>query len=132
MTAHAGFDAVLKIGGVTVGEAQDVTLGMTRDEIEITTRDNVGWKTFIPGLAEMTVDFTLLNDRPNANVDLIETAFLAGDVVEDVDILDKDGYGFNADMAVLDFSRSEPLQDAVSISVSFKASTTPTKVVPAT
>lgn len=130
MSKHAGFDAELLIVATEVTEITDVDVSLTRDEIEVSDRGNVGWKTFIAGLAEMTVDFTMINDRPNANIDAIEAAFFAATNVNDVTIRDKDGFGFNADFAVLEFSRGEPLQDAVTLSVTFKAATVPTLVTP--
>jgi len=133
MAGMAGFDCVLKIGGTEVGIAQDVDVSMTRDEIEDTTRANVGWKSFIAGLAEGTITFTLLNDRPNDTAGIIaavQAAFMAGTVIEDVEFLDRDGYGWKSDVAVTEFSRGEPLNDAVTFSTTFRVRGIPEEITP--
>ena len=130
MPKHAGFDCEISIGGVTVGLASDVTINMSTGSIDVTTRDNTGWRDFISGLSEWSVDFTLLSDRPNDQIAAIETAFLNKTDLTDVEMVDGDGYGWNGTVRVIDYTKNEALEDGVNYSVTFQGRGAPTAVTP--
>ncbi len=124
----AGFDFVLKIGSSEVGRARDVTVPMTRDELEDTDRSNDGFKSFIAGLGEWQVDLELLYESGNTIQDSIESAFLNGTALTNVQVLDQLGVGFSGNFIVTNFTRNEPLNDVVTHTVTLKGCGKPTKV----
>ena len=124
---QAGFEGIMKIDGTEVDIVQDTDINMTRDEIEDTARDTGSFKSFINGLGEWSIDFTIIWKRGKAIMDVIETAFLNGEILENVDILDKDGFGFNGDFSITNYSTGQPLQGAVTTNVTFKGRGAPTK-----
>lgn len=129
---QAGFSCVLKVGGVTVGEAKDVNLTLQRGEVEDTARDTNGFRSYIPGLGEWNIEFTLLKKYPESAVmGAIRTAFMAAAVLEDVEMIDASGYGWGGDVAVTNFSENQPFEDAVAISVTFRGRGIPEQITPA-
>ena len=125
---QAGFDAVLSIGGDEVLLMRNVTVNLRRDEIEDTTRGNVGWKSFICGLGEWGVSCEILHEKPNTLLQAIEDAFLGAYVLNNVRMVDKEGYGWQGNVVVTEFSRSEPLQDVISYTVTFKGRGAPIQI----
>lgn len=129
---QAGFSCSLKVGGVSVGEAKEVNLDLKRGEVEDTARDTNGFRSFIPGLGEWSITFTLLKKYPESAVmDQIREAFLAADVLEDVEMVDKQGYGWGGDVAVTNFSEKQPFDNAVAVDVTFRGRGIPTQIAPA-
>ena len=127
MTKHAGFDCTISVGGTEVGLARNVTINMKRGQIDVTTRNNSGWRDQIGSLAEWSVDFELLSSRPNDQISAIETAFLNTTNLE-VEMVDGDGYGWSGTVRVTDFTKNEPMEDAVSHNVTFSGRGAPTRV----
>ena len=111
--------------------AKDVTLNMTRSEIEDTARDTNGWRSYIPGLAEWTIDFMLLKKYPESTaMAAIRTAFINGTVLATVQIVDSSGYGWTGDVAVTNFTENQPYEDALAIDCTFRGRGVPTQVTP--
>lgn len=128
-TGQAGFDCTITIGGVEIGEAKDVTVNLTRSEIEDTARDTNGWRSYIAGLAEWTIEFNLLKKYPRSTAaQAIETAFVNGTVLTNVRMLDKEGFGWSGDVVVTDYSENQPYEDVVANSVTFRGRGVPTQV----
>jgi len=130
-SGHAGFSAVLKIGGEEVTEAKDVTVNLTRSEIEDTARDTNGWRSFIAGLAEWTIEFNLLKKYPRSTpASAIETAFLNGTILTNVRVEDAEGYGITGDAVVTDYTEEQPYEDVVANSITLRGRGEPTQVSP--
>jgi len=128
MSKHAGFNCTFSVGGNTIGLARDATLNMTADEIEVTTWDNSGWRDKISGLAEWSIDFEIVTDRPNTEISTIELAFLNKTDLSNVRLLDGDGYGFTGTVRVTTYTKNHPMEDAVTINVTFSGRGAPTRV----
>jgi len=126
---QAGFSCVLSIGGVEVGEAKDVKINMSRGEVEDSARDTGGFRSFIPGLGEWSLEFMLLKKDPESSaMAAIRAAFLAGTVVEDVRMVDDFNNGWEGDVAVTNFSENQPYEDAVAIDVTFRGRGVPVQI----
>ena len=103
-----------------MGNVRDVTLTLEAGEADVTTRANLGWRATAPTLRECTVDFEMIWDPDDAGFTAIKNAFLSAGLIA-LRILDKSGgQGPEGDFAITSFSRSEALEEAVTVSVSAK------------
>lgn len=129
MAIKRGMDAVLnyKTGGVAgagawteLSNVKDVTLTLETGEADITTRANAGWRATIGTLKEASVEFEMVWDTADAGFTAIKDAFF-GNAVIGLQALDGDaGEGLEADFSVTNFSRSEQLEEAITVSVTAK------------
>ena len=116
----AGYSGVLTIDGNTLTEARDVTASLSVDEIEVTNRGSSGFKEFIAGLMEMTIDFDMVWESTMSTAgQAIRTAFMAKGTVA-FEMLDDDGEGFTGTAIVTKYDKGEPLADAQTVSVTLR------------
>lgn len=108
-----GMDAVINIDGV-VCNVKDVTLNLSAAMADVTTRCNNGWRAQAPTLKECTVDFELLPDETGDSG--LDSAFIDGDILTGVTITAGSSV-FTGDFTVTSLTRNEPLEDAVTYSV---------------
>ena len=131
MGVKTGMEAKLyyKAGGVA-GEGdwleltniKDNTLNLEKGEADVTTRGNNGWKATVGTLKSGSVEFEMVWDPEDAGFAAISAAYFE-DTVIGLAILDgakETGTGLVADFAITNFSRKEPLEEAVSVSVTAK------------
>jgi len=104
--------------------AMDVTINMEKATTDISTRASAGWRENAATLKDMTVDTTLRYDVTNAGFDKVKDVFLAsGDTVEvvaldgDIGTSGQEGIRFTADVS--NFTRNEPLEEALTVDVTF-------------
>ena len=127
----AGFKAELAHSGTKIGEARDITLSLTRGEVETTSQDTEGWKSFVPGLAEATAEFTLYRKHPeSAGANVLRTAFMQGTVVTGLSLKDEFGYGWQFDGVVTDMSEDWSFESAIQNSVSLRVTGIPVQISP--
>ena len=133
MGQKLGMEAKLyyKTGGVA-GQGQwtllpnvkDVTLSLERGEADVTTRANGGWKATVGTLKDASVEFESVWDTEDAGFTALQEAFMNGTpigiAVMDGDIATPGSQGLQADMAVTKFDRKEPLEEAITVSVTVK------------
>lgn len=106
---------------------RDVTLSLETGEADVTTRANSGWRATVATLKDASVEFEMVWDTADAGFTAIKNAYLTnapiGFQVRD----GANGQGLQADFMITQFSRSEPLEEAISVSVTAKVtySTTP-------
>lgn len=85
-----------------------------------TTRGNQGWRATAPTLRECNVDFEMQWKPGDAAFSAVKTAFLTAGTVE-MEVLDQlDGEGPHGNFSITNFSRSEPLEEALGVSVTAK------------
>ena len=138
MAIKLGMDAVLnyKTGGVGGGgswtelsNVKDVTLSLETGEADITTRVNSGWRATVGTLKEASVEFEMVWDTADAGFTAIKDAFFNNNEIG-LQVLDgASGSGLEADFSITNFSRSEQLEEALTVSVTAKvtyAGTAPT------
>lgn len=136
MPIKLGMEAKIfyKVGGQGGGGAwteltnvRDVTLSLETGEADVTTRANAGWRAVVATLKEASVEFEMVWDTADAGFTAIKNAYLTnapiGFQVRD----GVGGQGLQADFMITQFSHSEPLEEAISVSVTAKVtySTTP-------
>ncbi len=133
MSVKLGLDAklyfcVAGIGGTPVwtemGNVKNVTLSLTKGEADVTSRANDGWRATAGTLKEASIEFEMIWDTADAGFAAIQTAFFAGSVIGlaamDGPIATNGSQGLWADCTITDFSRDEPLEDALSVKVTAK------------
>lgn len=107
-----------------VKNVKDVTLNLEAGEADVSTRGNGGWRANIATLKDASLEFEMVWDTADADFTALRTAFLANGAVEfavmDGDIETAGSQGLRALMAITNFSRSEPLEEAISVSVTAK------------
>jgi len=118
-TAGAELSAMTELSNV-----RDVTLNMNTGEADITTRANSGWRGTAPTLRECSVDFEMVWKPGDAGFEAIKDAWLANETVE-LAILDQakattGAQGPKGSFSITNFSRSEPLEEAIIVSVTAK------------
>jgi len=129
MAIKLGMEAVLKykVGGqagggawTALGNVKDVTLNLETGEADVTTRANAGWRATVGTLKEASVEFEMVWDTADAGFTAIKNAFFNNAVIG-LQILDgASGQGLQADFSITNFSRSEALEEAITVSVTAK------------
>jgi hypothetical protein len=120
-----------KAGGVAAaGEwteltnVKDVTLSLETGEADVTTRANAGWKATVATLKEGAVEFEMVWDSADAGFTAIKNAFFAnlaiGLAVMDGALATAGTQGLQADFSITQFSREEPLEEAIRVKVQAK------------
>jgi len=109
-----------------IDNAKDVTLNLSKDEADITTRGNDGWKATVGTLKDGSIDFEMLWKPGDAAFDAIESAWANNTELAFAAMsgaIDAAGSkGLAGNFNVINFSRSEPLGEAVTVSVTIKPS----------
>ena len=109
---------------VEMSNVKDVTLSMEAGEADMTTRANSGWRATAPTLRECTAEFEMLWKPGDAGFEAIRDAFLtAGNLRLAVLTGAKavaDSEGPLGDFSITNFSRNEPLEEGVTVSITAK------------
>ncbi|MEX2388777.1 MAG: phage tail tube protein [Phycisphaeraceae bacterium] len=140
MSFKLGMHAVLYLGAellddttapadVTWSEqdnVRDVTLSLETGEADVTTRGNQGWRATAATLKDGSIEFEMIWKPGDSGFEQIKDAWLASDelsaAVMDGDITTADNQGLVSNFTVTNFSRSEPLEEAITVSVTLKPS----------
>ncbi len=107
-----------------VKNVKDLTLNLEAGEADVSTRGNGGWRANIATLKSAGLEFEMVWDTADDDFTAIRTAFLTGAAIEFA-VLDgasnaSGSQGLRASMAITKFSRSEPLEEAIKVSVTAK------------
>ena len=110
----AGSKATNEMSNVT-----DVTLNLETGAADITTRAAEGWRITAATLKEASVEFEMIWDTADSGFTAIQQAYFNNSALS-LFVSDGDGNGLDADFVVTSFSRSEPLEEALKVSVTCK------------
>ena len=107
-----------------VTNVKDLTLNLEAGEADVSTRGNGGWRANIATLKDASLEFEMVWDTADDDFTAIRTAFLTNGSIEFA-VLDggsavAGSQGLRALMAITNFSRSEPLEEAITVSVTAK------------
>ncbi len=129
MSIRLGMEAKLYWGaaGATASteltNVKDVTLNLETGEADVTTRGNLGWRATVATLKNGSVEFEMVWDTADPGFVALKDAYFNNAPIA-LAVLDGDiaagGSGLDADFAVTNFSRSEPLEEAITVSVTVK------------
>jgi len=107
-----------------MGNVKDVSLNLEAGEADITTRANQGWRATAPTLRECTAEFEMLWRPGDTGFEAIKIAFLTASTLRLAVLTgasDASGTeGPLGDFSITNFSRNEPLEEAVMVSVTAK------------
>jgi hypothetical protein len=98
----------------------DVTINLTQEEADVTTRGNDGWKATVGTLKDGSVDFTMIWDTEDLGFAAIEDAWMNNTAIALAFLDEEDGEGLDADFMVINLTRNEPLAEAVTATVNVK------------
>ena len=125
MAYKLGLDAKLFHGAAgskastEMKNVKDVTLNLETGEADITTRAAEGWRITAATLKEASVEFEMVWDTEDSGFTAIQNAYFNNSAIS-LFVSDGAGSGLDADFVVTSFSRSEPLEEALTVSVTCK------------
>jgi hypothetical protein len=103
---------------------KDLTLTLEKGEADLTTRGNAGWKATVGTLKEGSIEFEMVWDTEDEGFTALQNAWFGDTPVEmavmDGPITASGSQGLRATMSVISFSRKEPLEEAMTASISIK------------
>lgn len=107
-----------------ITNVRDVTLNLEAGEADVTTRGNNGWRATVATLKDGSIEFEMVWDSADDNFTSIRDAFLNKTAIElavmDGPMASPGSQGLRASFMVTSFSRSEPLEEAISVNVTAK------------
>ncbi len=110
-----------------LSNVRDVTSNMEAGESDVTTRANNGWRATAPTLRELNIEFEMVWKTSDAGFVKIRDTFLSNGTLElavlDQDKATPDAQGPKGSFSIISFSRAEPLEEAIMVSVSAKLET---------
>ena len=109
-----------------IANIRDLTLNLEKGEADITTRANNGWRATAGTLKDGSIEFQMLWDTGDAGFDALQAAWANGTEIAlaamDGAIAVAGAEGFAPNFNVINFSRSEPLEEGVMVNVTVKPS----------
>jgi len=103
---------------------KDLTLNLEKGEADVSTRGNAGWRATLATLKDGTVEFEMVWDTEDEGFTAIQQAYFDDTPIEvavmDGEITTPGNQGLRATMSVTNFSRNEPLEEALTVQVSIK------------
>lgn len=107
-----------------INNTKDVTLNLETGEADVTTRGNGGWRATLATLKEGSIEFELIWDTADLAFKAVQQAYFSNGSIEmaamDGDITTAGATGLHALCSVTNFTRNEPLEEAVTASVTVK------------
>jgi hypothetical protein len=105
---------------------KDLTLNLETGEADATTRGNNGWRATLATLKEGSIEFEMLWDSADSGFTAIKDAWLNSNEIAlaamDGDIATSGNQGLASNFTVTNFSRNEPLEEAITVNVTVKPS----------
>jgi len=124
--ARTGISGILYYGAAgssastEATNVRDVTLDLKRDEAEATTRAHDGWKAYLGGLKDITLDWESNWDSADAFILACLASFLNGTAIA-LKCLDvSGGEGVDGDFQVMSFNRAEPNSGVMAVKITAK------------
>lgn len=109
---------------VEMKNVKDLTLNLEASEADVTTRGNAGWRATLAALKDGSIEYEMVWDTADPDFTAIKDAFFGNTSVEfavmDGDVTTAGSQGLRATMSITSFSRSEALEEAISVSVTAK------------
>lgn len=104
-----------------VKNVKDLTLNLESGEADVTTRATEGWKASAATLKEASLEFSILYDTEDADFTAFQAAYFGNTPIA---LFISDGqdtaHGLDADFSITAFTLEQPLEEAVSVSITAK------------
>ena len=120
MNAKIYYGAAGATAATELTNVKDVTLSLEAGEADVTTRANQGWRATAPTLRECTAEFEMQWKPSDAGFEAVKNAFLSAGTIALLILTETDGEGPDGDFSITGFSRSEPLEESITVSVTAK------------
>jgi len=127
MNAKLYYDATAAnpLSGMTeISNVKDLTLTLEAGEADVSTRANSGWRATATTLKACTVEWEMQGKTTDTAFEVVRDAFLNGTTLELAVLTGTkavaDSEGPKGTFAITNFSRGEPLEEAISVSVTAK------------
>ena len=98
---------------------KDVEMNLTTGEADITTRAANGWRAYAATLKEASLTFQMNYESDDVDLKAIQTAFMNNSAIAFL-VGDDKGNGLDADFVITEFNIPQPLEEAVTVSVTAK------------
>ena len=126
-TAFTGSNTSTVVSGANVvNNVKDLTVNMTKDEADITTRGSGGWKERAATLKDLSISFQMKWLAGDSAFEDVRDSYLNDTPIPVAALTavktDTDAEGPVGNMVVFSFTRSEALTDAVWVDVEMKPS----------
>ena len=109
-----------------ISNVRDLTLSLETGEADVTTRANNGWRATLATLKDGSIEFEMMWETADSAFTAIQDAYMNGTEIAlaamDGDISASGSEGLASNFSVTAFSRSEPLEEGVTVSVTVKPS----------
>lgn len=134
--AKKGFDILLKVKGSTgtaevVAGQRNATLNRGKETIETTNKTTGGWKTFLPGLKEWSVDGDGVYIVDGEGYALLEKAYNEDEpIIVELGEAGAGELGFTGQAILTEFPIECPYDDSVTYSITLQG-TGPLSKIPA-
>ena len=102
-----------------VKNVKDLTLNLESGEADVTTRATGGWRATAGTLKEASLEFGILYDTEDADFQAFQAAYFSNTPLA-LFITDGAGSGLDADWSITAFTVEQPLEEAVSVSITAK------------
>jgi hypothetical protein len=111
---------------VEATNVMDVTLNLESGEADVTTRGNSGWRALVATLRQASIEFEMKWLPADAAFAAIRDAYLNSTVIE-LAALDQvretsGAEGIKGNFSIVNFTRSEPLEEGIKVSVTARLS----------
>jgi len=114
-----------------IKNVRNVTVNLSANEADVTTRANAGWRATVPTLKDAAIEFEMIYDTDDAGFTAVRSAYFAGATLNiralDGGTSEATGNGLDAHVRIINFTINQANEDAVTVSVSMK----PTYATPA-
>ena len=125
MAIVLGLDAKLlrgdagSTGATEVKNVKDLTLNLESGEADVTTRATGGWRASAATLKEASLEFGILYDTEDADFQAFQEACFGNTPIALFNN-GRNGGGLDADWSITAFTVEQPLEEAVSVSITAK------------
>lgn len=106
-------------GADEVKNVKDLTLSLESGEADVTTRATEGWRASVATLKEASLEFGVLYDTDDDDYNAFANAYFNNEPIA-LFVTDGAGTGLDADWTISSFSIEQPLEEALSVSVTAK------------
>ena len=106
-------------GTTEVKNVKDLTLNLESGEADVTTRATGGWRATAGTLKEASLEFGILYDTEDADFQAFQAAYFSNTPIS-LFITDGASGGLDADWSITAFTVEQPLEEAVSVSITAK------------
>lgn len=106
-------------GATEVKNVKDLTLNLESGDADVTTRATGGWRASAATLKEASLEFGILYDTEDADFQAFQEAYFGNTPIA-LFVTDGNSGGLDADWSITAFTVEQPLEEAVSVSITAK------------